>query len=76
MVALLLKHRCMENNEQHYKSEATEDWVCSGMISFKMPVFGREKASLKCYMIVIIIRFPTVNVIEYRAEADEKHSYF
>ncbi len=57
MVALLLKHSCMENNEQHLESEATDDWVCSGMISFKMPVFGREKTSLKCYMIVISISF-------------------
>ncbi len=43
----------MENYEQHYESEATEDWVCSGMISFKMPVVGREKKSPKVYIIVI-----------------------
>ncbi len=52
----------MENFEQHYESEATEDWVSSGMISFKMPVFGREKKSPKFYIIVISIVFPTVNV--------------
>ncbi len=55
MVALLLKHSFMENFEQHYKSEATEDWVCSGMISFKMLVVGREKKSQKFDMIVISI---------------------
>ncbi len=44
MVALLSKvWKCMENFEQHYESEATEDWVCSGMISFKLPLVGREK---------------------------------
>ncbi len=32
------------------------------MFSFKMPVDGREKQSLKFYMIVISICFPTVNV--------------
>ncbi len=43
------------------------------MISFKMPVDGREKQSLKFYMIVISICFPTVNVFLEgdRAEADE-----
>ncbi len=45
-----------------YESEATEDWVYSGMISFKMPVVGREKNSPKVYIIVISICFPTVNV--------------
>ncbi len=47
----------MENVEQHYESEATEDWVCSGMISFKMPVVGREKKSPKFYIIIISICF-------------------
>ncbi len=37
-VALLLKH-----SFNITKSEATEDWVCSGTTSFKMPVVGREK---------------------------------
>ncbi len=52
MVALLLKHSFMENVEQHYESEATEDWVCSGMISFKMPVVGREQIIYHCYQYV------------------------
>ncbi len=47
MVALLSKvWKCMENFEQHYESEATEDWVCSGMISFKLPLVGREKKNI------------------------------
>ncbi len=62
----LLKMPCngcitLENFEQHCESEATEDWVCSGMISFKMPVFGREKIPqilYHCYQYV----FSTVNV--------------
>ncbi len=33
-----------------YESEATEDRVCAGMISFKMPVVGREKKSPKVYI--------------------------
>ncbi len=47
MVALLSKvWKCMENFEQHYESEATEDWVCSGMISFKLPLVEREKKTI------------------------------
>ncbi len=67
----------MENDEQHYESEATEDWVCSGMISFKMSFVGRERKSLKVYMIVISISFSYSKcVLEGdRAEADENHSY-
>ncbi len=62
-VVLLLKHSFMENYEQYYISEATEDWVCSGVISFKMPVVGRKKIP-KVYFIVIRICFSnnTVNV--------------
>ncbi len=56
MVALLSKvWKCMENFEQHYESEATEDWVCSGMISFKLPLVEREKKQS-------VFVFPTVNV--------------
>ncbi len=51
----------MMNNITHldYESEATEDWVCSGMSSFKMPVVGRKKNPPKIYIIFV---FPTVNV--------------
>ncbi len=49
----------MMNNITHldYESKATEDWVCSGMISFKMPVVEREKKSPQslyhCYQYVL-----------------------
>ncbi len=51
--------------------KATENWVCSGMISFKMPVVGR-KIPQNSIIIVISICF------SYRKclEADENHSYF
>ncbi len=62
MVALLLKHSFMENFEQHYKSEATEDWVCSGMISFKMPAVGRERNPPNSISLLSVFVFPTVNV--------------
>ncbi len=67
----------MENDEQHYESEANEDWVCSGMISFKMSFVGRERKSLKVYIIVISISFSYSKcVLEGdRAEADENHLY-
>ncbi len=52
----------MENFEQHYTSEATEDWVCSGMISFKMPVVGREKKIPQILWLLSVFVFPTVNV--------------
>ncbi len=67
----------MENDEQHYESEANEDWVCSGMISFKMSFVGRERKSLKVYIIVISISFSYSKcVLEGdRAEADENLSY-
>ncbi len=41
----------MENCERHYEREATEDWVSSGMISFKM--LGEKNQSPKFYIIVI-----------------------
>ncbi len=44
-----------------YESEATEDWVCSGMISFKMPVVGRKKNPQKSISLSVFV-FPTVNV--------------
>ncbi len=53
----------MENFEQHWESEATEDWVCSGMISFKMPVVGREQNSQNSIWLLSVFVFPTVNVI-------------
>ncbi len=40
-----------------YESKATEDWVCSGMIRFKMPVVGRETKYKILYIIVISICF-------------------
>ncbi len=61
-VALLLKHSFMENYEQHYVSEATEDWVCSGTISFKMPVVGRKKIPKVYIIISICFSYNTVNV--------------
>ncbi len=56
-----------------YESESTEDWVCSGMISVKMPVVGREIHSI---WLLSVFVFPSVNVFSEgdRAEADEKHS--
>ncbi len=51
-VVLLLKHSFMGNYEQHYESEATEDWVCSGMISFNRNKKDWEKITLilfDCY---------------------------
>ncbi len=45
-----------------YESEATEDWVCSGMNSFKMPVVGREKNPQKSISLLSVFVFPTVNV--------------
>ncbi len=58
--------------------KATEDWVYSGMISFKMPVVGREKNPQKFFIIVISICFSyTGNVFRViELEADENHSYF
>ncbi len=61
-VALLLKHSLMENYEQYYKSEATKDWVYSGVISFKMSVVGREKNPQNCISLLSVFVFPTVNV--------------
>ncbi len=57
----ILKHSFMENFE-HYESEATEDWVCSGMMSFKMPVVGRETNTPKFISLLSVFVFPTVNV--------------
>ncbi len=42
-----------------YESESTEDWVCSDMISFKMPVVGTENI---LYKFLSVFVFPTVNV--------------
>ncbi len=52
------------NNTTHldYESEATEDWVCSRMISFKMPVVGRKKNPQKSISLLSEFVFPTVNV--------------
>ncbi len=37
--------------------------MCSGMISFKMPVVGREKKSPKVYISYLsVFVFPTVHV--------------
>ncbi len=47
-----------------YESEATEDWVCSGVISFKMPVVGREKKSPKVNITVSICLFFSKCVLE------------
>ncbi len=51
----------MEIFEQHYESEATEDWVCSGMISFKMPVDGREKNPPNSISLLSVFVCPIVN---------------
>ncbi len=65
----------MENLEQYYENEATGDWIFSGMI--KMPVFGREKQSPKCYIIVISICFSYSKCLLERDRAGSwwKHSY-
>ncbi len=65
-VALLLKHKFvlwkMMNNIKclDYESEATEDWVWSDMISFKMPVVGREKKIIylyHCYQYLFFLQY-------------------
>ncbi len=64
-VALLLKHSFlwkMMNNIKclDYESEATEDWVCSDMISFKMPVVGRKRKSYISISLLSVFVFPTI----------------
>ncbi len=39
-----------------------EDWICSGMINFKMHIVGRKKIPKHSILLLSVFVFPTVNV--------------